>query len=559
MKRRIFQNIFVIVAIAVLLASVLVLWVMYDKFYGNMMREVKKEAEYVAAAMDENEEGYLNRLDHSNTNRITLIAADGTVQYDSRENPTEMENHADRPEIRAARLEGTGESTRLSETIGEQTFYYAIRLEDGRFLRVGCTTESVFSAILDCLPFILLIIAAVFIVTMVIAQYQTKRIVAPINDIDLEHPLSNEIYDEFSPLLLRMEKQRRQISAQLADLGAQREEFNSVTENMKEGLVLLSSAGAVLSINKSAAEIFQCRAETVCGNHYIALNRSIEVHEAAEAALQGRHCDVRFELNGRCYQLFATPITEERGADGRAQVAGAAMLVQDITEKASAEQMRREFTANVSHELKTPLTSISGYAEIMKNGIAKPEDIPRFAGHIYTESARLISLVDDIIQLSRLDEHDQKMPREEVDLLALSREAADRLRERAEKRGIRITVSGDPAAVYGVRTLLEEMVYNLCENAVKYNAEHGLVTVRVKKEAAHITLTVADTGIGIPPEHQARIFERFYRVDKSHSKETGGTGLGLSIVKNAAQYHNARISLESRPGEGSKFIVVFNC
>ena len=221
--------------------------------------------------------------------------------------------------------------------------------------------------------------------------------------------------------------------------------------------------------------------------------------------------------------------------------------------------MRREFTANVSHELKTPLTSISGYAEIMKNGIAKPEDIPRFAGHIYTESARLISLVDDIIQLSRLDELDQKMPREEVDLLALSREAADRLRERAEKRGIRITVSGDPAAVYGVRTLLEEMVYNLCENAVKYNAEHGLVTVRVKKEAAHITLTVADTGIGIPPEHQARIFERFYRVDKSHSKETGGTGLGLSIVKNAAQYHNARISLESRPGEGSKFIVVFDC
>ena len=482
--------------------------------------------------------------------RVTHIAADGTVLYDSQAQAEDMENHMEREEIKNAFSEGEGEASRLSATLGIQTYYYAVKLEDGSVVRVAQSTESSLSTLLGCVPYVVLIIILVFLAAIVIGKAQVKRIVEPINSMNLEEPLSNDIYEEFAPLLARLQKQKEQINAQMAELNSRREELASITSNMSEGLVVLDKKGSVLSVNNSARRIFDCDNQDVLGVHYVTLNRGMAFKEAAEKALAGLRGDCVAELDGRTYELFSAPIMEG------GEVTGAVMLIMDITEKAEAEQRRKEFTANVSHELKTPLTCIMGYAELLKDGMAAGKDAVKFADKLYSEAGRMLALIEDIIKLSHIDEG-QAMGQERVELLGLALEAVKALSEKAEATGVTFEIKGSEVFITGSRPLLYEMVYNLIDNAIKYNKKGGKVTVSVTDDGRGPVLSVKDTGIGIAPEYQDRVFERFYRVDKSRSRETGGTGLGLAIVKNAAARHGAEITLESVPGQGSVFSVHF--
>ncbi|MBN7773128.1 ATP-binding protein [Clostridium aminobutyricum] len=562
MKRRIFISLFILSAISIGITSALVSFIMYSEFYKEMRIEVKQEAKYVAAAANIDSKAFLADVDRISKDRITWIDAQGNVLYDSEENIANMDNHADRPEVKQALLSGEGDSVRMSATLGEQTFYYAIKLNDESIIRVANTKSNVYATLAECLPYVLLVCLFMLFITIFVAKKQTKSIVLPINTMDLEKPLSNDIYDEFAPLLRKLDQQNKTIADTYSALKAERKEFASITENMNEGLLILNAGGEVLFANQKVMNIFSKSREKNTGGHYLTLNRSSEFREAVEEALLGEPSERRLKQNGRCYQLMATP-TYENGTenDTELQLSGAVVLVLDITEKEEADKMRREFSSNVSHELKTPLTSISGYAEIMEAGIVKPEDIADFAGKIHTEAKRLIALVADIMKLSKLDEGTIELVPEEVDLRRLAQEVVERLSSQAASLKVSMTFEGPkgPILVKGVRTMLDEMIYNLCENAIKYNHEGGNVTVIVEPAADHhqALLKVSDTGIGIPIEHQDRIFERFYRVDKSHSKETGGTGLGLSIVKHVAKYHQAEIKLESQEGKGTTISVTF--
>ena len=485
-------------------------------------------------------------------NRITLIDTDGTVLYDNQADPATMENHSDREEFQEASTAGAGEATRISDTIAEQTFYYAVKLQNGQVLRVAATTDSVFAAVLAVLPWILGVEVLVAVCTVLFSNFLTKKIVAPINRLDLDHPADNEIYDELSPLLGKISRQNEVIAQQMKSLREKQEEFTSITENMSEGFLVLDNNTDILSYNTSALRLLG--AEAVPAESHVsalALNRSAGFRSAVDGALAGKRSEQLVRQGGRCCQVMANPVLR----DG--EVEGAVVVILDITEREERENLRREFTANVSHELKTPLTSISGFAEIIKNGIVKPEDIPRFAGNIYEESQRLVTLVDDILNLSRLDEADVQLEREDFDLSSLARDVAGRLKASAKKNGVVITVIGDKAEINGVKSIVDEMVFNLVDNAVKYNKQNGRVTVTVDSSSDGTALTVTDTGIGIPQADVDRVFERFYRVDKSHSKEIGGTGLGLSIVKHGAAFHNAKVSLQSTEGEGTTVRLVF--
>lgn len=551
MRKKIFKNMCLLALVTILLSSLLVTIVYYANSDARMKSEVREETRFVRGAVELSGQDYLATVENT-ANRITLIDTNGTVLYDNQADPATMENHSDREEFQEASTAGAGEATRISDTIAEQTFYYAVKLQNGQVLRVAATTDSVFAAVLAVLPWILGVEVLVAVCTVLFSNFLTKKIVAPINRLDLDHPADNEIYDELSPLLGKISRQNEVIAQQMKSLREKQEEFTSITENMSEGFLVLDNNTDILSYNTSALRLLG--AEAVPAESHVsalALNRSAGFRSAVDGALAGKRSEQLVRQGGRCCQVMANPVLR----DG--EVEGAVVVILDITEREERENLRREFTANVSHELKTPLTSISGFAEIIKNGIVKPEDIPRFAGNIYEESQRLVTLVDDILNLSRLDEADVQLEREDFDLSSLARDVAGRLKASAKKNGVVITVIGDKAEINGVKSIVDEMVFNLVDNAVKYNKQNGRVTVTVDSSSDGTALTVTDTGIGIPQADVDRVFERFYRVDKSHSKEIGGTGLGLSIVKHGAAFHNAKVSLQSTEGEGTTVRLVF--
>ncbi len=551
MQKKIFKNMCLLTLVAVVLSALLTALVYYASFDSRMKSEVRQETQLVQSAVELSGETYLESVTNT-PNRITLIDTDGTVLFDNQADPATMENHSGREEVKRAFSSGAGEATRMSGTLSQQTFYYAVKLSDGQVLRVAAETDSVFAALLSVLPWILGVAVVVTVITVLFSRVLTKKIVAPINSLDLDHPADNVVYDELSQLLGRINRQNQIIDQQIRSLREKQEEFTSITENMSEGFLVLDKNTDILSFNTSALRLLGADAGPAQSHESaLALNRSAGFRSAVDGALSGTRSEQLLRQNGRCCQVMANPVWR----DG--EVEGAVVVILDITEREERENLRREFTANVSHELKTPLTSISGFAEIIQNGIVKPEDIPRFAGNIYVESQRLISLVDDILNLSRLDEADVQLEWEDFDLSQVARDVAARLKSAAKKNGVVLTVVGDRTEINGVKSIVDEMVYNLCDNAVKYNRKNGRVTVTVSQKPEGATLTVADTGIGIPKADVDRVFERFYRVDKSHSKEIGGTGLGLSIVKHGAAFHNAKVSLESTEGKGTTVTLVF--
>ncbi len=548
MTKKIFQSI-LLVAGCVLLASLLIIMgFLYDYFGGVEENQLRDELSLAAAAVEDGGTDYLSRLTADRC-RLTWIAADGSVLYDTRTDAESLENHASRAEVSQALTTGTGESTRYSSTLMEKTMYYAQRLDDGTVLRISISRATVGMIAVGMIQPLLIVLIVALILSGLLARRLSRRIVDPLNSLDLEHPLDNDAYEELSPLLKRIHRQHVEIQTQLRELREKTDEFTQITGSMREGLILLDEHGSILSINAAAQTLFGADAQCV-GKDFLTVERSHEISAAIQAAAGDGHSEVRAERAGRVYQFDISRIT----SDGK--LLGTVILAFDITEQEFAERNRREFTANVSHELKTPLQGIIGSAELIENGMVRPDDLPRFVGHIHAEAARLVTLIDDIIRLSQLDEGDA-MPTEPVDLLAVSQEAAENLHDAAAARDVTVSVTGQPSVIPGVRRLLYEVVYNLCDNAIKYNRDGGRVDITVAHDADGSSVTVADTGIGIAPEHQSRVFERFYRVDKSHSKASGGTGLGLSIVKHAVQYHHGRIELESTPGTGTTIRVVF--
>ncbi|NBI77304.1 PAS domain S-box protein [Anaerotruncus colihominis] len=556
MTKKIFRSI-LLAAVSVLLASlVIIMGCLYDYYRNVQEKQLRDELRLASYGVEADGLDYLEQLaspyrfPSTADFRLTWIAADGEVLFDTHVPAAEMENHAGRAEVKEALAEGESGGVRYSETLTERTLYYAQRLTDGTILRISISQLTVFALAMGMLQPILLTAILAVILSALLARRMAKRIVAPLNRLDLDKPLENDAYEELSPLLGRIHQQHRQIEAQLRELRRKTEEFEQITENMSEGLVLLDRKGVILSINPAARAIFHASSACV-GQDFLVVDRDHEINLAIQTALEGGHSEVRAMRNDREVQFDISQIT----ADGAA--AGTVLLAFDVTEQAAAERSRREFTANVSHELKTPLQSIMGSAELLENGLVKQEDLPQFVGVIRTEAARLVALVEDIIHLSQLDEGIAPA-KEEVNLLELADSAASALREQAEKRHISLSVTGESAKISGVRGFLHEMLYNLIDNAIKYNIDGGKVEVAVSAGDTAITVSVKDTGIGIPPEYQARVFERFFRVDKSRSKASGGTGLGLSIVKHIAQYHHAEIRLQSGIGRsGTNIEVLF--
>ena len=548
MTKKIFRSIVLVAAVVLLASLVVIVACMYRYSADAQERQIRDDLSLAAAGVSADGAEYLQKVAPSRF-RLTWVAADGTVLYDTKADAGQLPSHADRSEIREALENGTGESTRYSATLLEKTLYYARRLDDGTVLRISVSRATVWVLVVGMLQPIVILLLIVLVLSAVLAKRLSKHIVEPLNELDLEHPLDNDSYEELAPLLGRISRQREQIDRQLRELQRKTDEFSQITRSMQEGLVLLDNHWTVLSINPAAQRLFGADAGCV-GEDFLTVERSHEMSAAIEAAMQNGHSEFRLRKNGRIYQLDLTRI------DSGGEVAGAVLLTFDITERENAEQNRREFTANVSHELKTPLQGIIGSAELLENGMVRPEDTARFVGHIRSEAQRLVTLIDDIIRLSQLDEGDE-MPTETVDLREIAQEAAEDLRGAAEKKHVSLSLEGEAAPVTGVRRLLYEIVYNLCDNAVKYNVDGGGVSIRVEQDGQTASVTVADTGTGIAPEHQGRIFERFYRVDKSHSKASGGTGLGLSIVKHAVQYHHGSIELQSAPGKGTTVRVFF--
>ena len=548
MTSKIFKSI-LSVAVAVLLASfVIIIGVLYPYFGDVQETQLKDELSLAASATEQLGESYLEGLDYTRY-RLTWIDADGTVLFDSHADAAAMENHADREEIKAALVSGSGSSTRQSSTLTEQTIYEAARLNDGSVLRISVSRATALLLVLGMLhPAVIVLIIAIALSAW-LAHRMAKKVVQPLNTLDLDNPTKNEAYEELSPLLHRIHAQHTEIKSQMRTLKRKQDEFDQITSNMKEGLVLLDSMGRILSINPAARGLFGADSNCV-GEDFLTVDRKQNMRAALEEAKSQGHADFRAKENGREYQFDLSRIDSEGNSHGMV------ILAFDVTEQVNAEKHRQEFTANVSHELKTPLQSIIGSAELLENGIVKEEDIPRFVGHIRKEASRLVFLIDDIIRLSQLDEG-AEMPREEVSLKVLSEEVCETLADAAKLKDVSLEVTGDDGVVNGVRRLLYEIVYNLCDNAIKYNNPGGSVKVSVAQKHGEVLLSVKDTGIGISPEHQDKVFERFYRVDKSHSKQSGGTGLGLSIVKHAVQYHHGKITVESELNKGTTISVLF--
>lgn len=549
MTKRIFRSV-CIVAVAVLLASLtLVMGVLYDYFSGSQEEQLKNQTVLAAQGIENEGAGYFDGL-KSEDLRITWIDKDGKVLFDNRTDASSMENHLEREEVREAVESGYGTSARYSETLTEKSLYSAKKLSDGSIVRLSVSQYSVITLFLGMLRPVLFIALLAVILALVLAYRLSKNIVTPLNKLDLDAPLSNEVYEELSPLLQRMDAQQKQLKSQAKELERKREEFEAATANMSEGLVVLNEQGEILSVNRTASDILGT-SDACLGKDILSVNGSAEIQEMLRQARTGENAEITVSVGGRDFRFNASPVVTEK------KVAGIALLIFDITEKEKAEQMRREFTANVSHELKTPLHTISGYAELLANGMVEEKDTAEFSQKIYAEAQRMIRLVEDIIRLSNLDEGATELAREEADLCKIAKKAVESLAPAAEKENVSVEFSGEKAELIGIPQLLSAIVYNLTDNAIKYNQSGGKVFVSVTNVPDGVLLSVKDTGIGIPKDQQERVFERFYRVDKSHSKEVGGTGLGLSIVKHAAKLHGAKITLESEPGKGTEIAVLF--
>ena len=549
MKKKISITMCLMTAVSVIITAVMISLVIYRKNYNEMKSMIRAEAEYISQAIDTEDINYLESVKNVTPSRITWIDSNGNVIYDSAgEN---LSNHSDRPEIIDAVKNGSGESSRLSETFSEQTYYYAVKLTNGTILRMSDTTSSIYHDIFSALPYTVIVIAIIIILAIIVSNNETEKIIKPINELDLDNPSNNLKYDELAPLLRRIEKQNSDIEKYISELKAKQVEFETVTENMSEGLIIINQKSTILSCNKSAVAIFGGGEYNYISKSVFDLNHSKNFVDAVENAVVGKHDETALTINNRSYMVITNPVKHFD------KISGAVIIIIDVTEKESREELRREFSANVSHELKTPLTAISGFAEIMKDGWAKPEDYQMFALKIYNETQRLINLIEDIIKLSRLDENKIEITKESVDMLVLAKDAAARLSSKAKDKNISVTVNGDHGNITGVRQILDEMIYNLCDNAIKYNKKNGKVEVIVKDYISNVSVTVKDNGIGIPAEDLDRVFERFYCVNKSHSKESGGTGLGLSIVKHGAIFHKAKINIDSTLGIGTSIEIVF--
>ena len=546
MTKKIFRTILAVGVVIILLSTVLFCTVLLQHYTTRVFDELEMEAALAAQGVELEGMAYLEDLHPDN--RITWVAGDGSVLYDSQANAGSMENHLEREEIQEALSGGTGQATRYSDTLATKTLYVALALSDGSVLRVASNQSSVVSLVLELIPSLLAVLALTIALGALLAYRLSRAIIQPILALDLSHPEDCDTYEELTPLLRRIHTQSDTIQSQMEKLEQQRSEFTAITENMSEGFLLMDSRTNLLSCNSSALRLLDAP-EAKIGESVLHLSRAEGFRRVVDEALQGQHSEALLEREDKCYQLLANCVQRE------GQVVGAVIAILDVTERESREALRREFTANVSHELKTPLTSISGFAELMKAGAVPPETVPEFAGDIYREAQRLITLVEDIIHLSQLDEGVAPMERGPVELMDVARDVVQRLAPAAEKASVTLTLRGGGARVEGARQVLDEMVANLVDNAVKYNRPGGSVSVTVGMAEGKPFLTVRDTGIGIPAAHQERVFERFYRVDKSHSKEVGGTGLGLSIVKHAAAYHNAAVSLESVEGAGTTVTV----
>ena len=544
MTSKIFRSTMLVAVIVLLCSLMIVMGVLYSHFTSVQVQQLKNELSLAVTGTEQYGNAFLENVE-ADRFRITWIDVDGTVLFDTQADQNIMENHGDREEILEAFANGIGSAIRTSETLTQQTFYEAQKLQDGTVLRISTSQESAWSLMIGMLWPVILIAGVAMFLSAFLARRMAKKIVEPLNQLDLEQPLKSDIYEEISPLLHRIHRQHRQIAEQMEELRHKAKEFQQITSHIQEGLVLLNADGNILSINPAAKEMFETSDDCI-GKNFLMIDRTSAIRTAVNDALdKGRGC-ARLNRNGRDYQFDLSRIR----SDGT--VIGVVVLAFDITERLNSEQMRREFSANVSHELKTPLQGIIGSAELLESGIVKPEDEARFVGHIKKEASRLVTLIEDIIRLSQLDEG-TPLPIETMDMLLLAQEVKSVLEKSAAQKDVIIQVTGSGFVVEGVRRMLHEVIYNLCDNAIKYNVPGGNIEIRVENKK----LTVTDTGIGIPPEHKDRIFERFYRVDKSHSKASGGTGLGLSIVKHAVAYHKAEISLESAIGKGTSICIQF--
>jgi two-component system phosphate regulon sensor histidine kinase PhoR len=553
MRRILLAALSLLSGFSIVLAAIMIHFSVYWGFSQRMKEEASVELGFARAGIEAAGASYLEALDAQTPRaaypRITLVAADGEVLFDNEAEPGRMENHADRPEIIAAREGRTGESTRFSSTLEKNIYYRAALLDDGSVLRVAVSADSAAASALALLPLILAVVFGAFICAVIIASRITSRIVSPINALNLEAPEENSVYEELSPLLLRIKAQKDQIKAQLEELRKQRLEAGAITDSMREGLLLLDAEGRIISCNKSALRLLGIEAPVTENRSVLALRRDEPFRAALDAVLAGRPAECVLQAGTSCLRLLASPVT-----DGE-RLQGAAMLLLDVTEQEDRERLRREFSANVSHELKTPLTVISGYAEILRDGLAKPEDTGDFGGKIYDEARRLLHLINDIMQLSRLDEGGEDLERCPVSLLSVVNAVVERAAPLARSRNIAVTVDGEDAIISGVPHVLQEMAFNLLENAIKYNSDGGAVTVSVRRSADAARLCVADTGSGIPPAERERVFERFYRLEKSRAG--GGTGRGLSIGKHGARLHNAVVELEGNSPQGTRITLVF--
>nr|WP_294694787.1 ATP-binding protein [uncultured Blautia sp.] len=549
MTKKIFKSIMFVCALVLAVGLAAVMGILYSNFDGQMRKELSKEAAYLSYGVEQQGVDYLKNTKDKSA-RITYIDKDGTVLFDNEADVSEMKNHSDRIEFQKAEKYGAGESSRYSDTLSEKTIYYALRLKDGTVLRVSGTQDSVLTLVENLIFPLCGLLCLMLILSGIMASVISKRIVKPINELDLESPKENQIYEELSPLLSKIHRQNREIQNQLELAKQQQEEFSLITENMQEGLIVIDKYTMILSANSSAWNLFHMD-RVRQGESVYCLDRKEEFRHAIEQVLSGEHTELVLKLNGSDIQLIANPVIRDKKTEG------AVVLLVNVTEKLERESLRREFSANVSHELKTPLTSISGFAEIMQGGLVKCEDIPQFAGRIYKESQRLLQLVEDVIQISQLDEEKTSYVWEPVDVYQVCKNAFESLKEKAKRLNVHLYICGERMKMEAVRTLLEEAIYNVCDNAIKYNRNDGSVSVFLTQTAQEIQIVVKDTGVGIPKEDQDRVFERFYRVDKSHSKEIGGTGLGLSIVKHAVGALKGSVILRSEEGNGTEITLRF--
>lgn len=548
MKNKIFRALVALAAMAVLVASGLITFLVSQDYFNETKKELAQEARYISMGLESGGNDFLNKIAAENGSnvRITLIDKDGIVLFDNQAEAKTLENHAMRQEVMEAVAAGAGEAERFSDTLDKTTYYYAVRLEDGKILRLARTIDSIYKSVLQMLPIMGGIVIVVAFLASIVARRVTFNIIKPLDQVNLDEPLDNETYDELAPFLTRIAKQKRQLSKNLKKLRGKQEELTIITNNMNEGLVLLNGQQNVLFINESAAKIFGFSAKEVIGRNILTVDRAQEVQDLLQKVSQAGKGEGLYEKDGHFYQLSGSSVNGS----------GSVILIYDVTEKMTAEKLRREFSANVSHELKTPLQSILGYAEIMKNGLVKDEDKQRFLERIHAEAGNMIELIQNIMELSRLDENKTLDEFEDVDLLKLAQSVTLRLKHKAQTKGVTLNVSGSSACVCGVQSILSEVLYNLVDNSIKYNKDNGKVDVKVQDASDEVTVSVSDTGIGIGAADRERVFERFYRADKSHSKEIGGTGLGLSIVKHGVLFHKGRVELESEPGVGTTITFV---